>query len=67
MKTIITLSVIILTSIVLVFLGSKFSEVSKKIESDRMATAQIMCESGSRWVKLKGELNTRSCITFKRM
>lgn len=67
MKTIIALSLIILTTIALIFIGGQFSEASKKIESERMATAKAMCESGSKWVKLKGELNTRSCSTFKRM
>ncbi len=61
-----TLSIITFSIIVVVFIGSGFSEANKKIESDRMATAKIMCESGSKWVKLKGELNTRSCTTFKR-
>ncbi len=61
-----TLSFITLSIIVLVFIGSGLSEANKKIESDRMETAKTMCESGSKWVKLKGELNTRSCNTFKR-
>ncbi len=61
-----TLSIITLSIIVLVFIGSGLSEANKKIESDRMAMAKVMCESGSKWVKLKGELNTRSCTTFKR-
>lgn len=60
-----TLSIVTLSIIVVVFIGSGFSEANKKIESDRMATAKVMCESGSKWVKLKGELNTRSCTTFK--
>ena len=51
----------------LVFLGGEFKAVNIKIESDRVATAKVMCESGSKWVKLKGELNTRSCKTFKKM
>lgn len=65
MKTIITLSAIIITLIALVFIGGKFSEASQKLEAERMATAKVMCASGSKWVKLKGELNTRNCKTFK--
>ncbi len=61
-----TLSIITFSIIVMVFIGSGFSEANKKIESDRMEMAKVMCESGSKWVKLKGELNTRSCTTFKR-
>ena len=61
-----TLSAITFSIIVLVFIGGGLSEANKNIESDRMATAEAMCASGSKWVKLKGELNTRSCTTFKR-
>lgn len=66
LKTITILSLAALSLIALVVIVNGISEASTKIEAERMATAKVMCESGSKWVKIKGELNTRSCETFKR-
>lgn len=66
LKTIAILSLTVLSLIALVVIGNGISEASAKIEAERMATAKVMCESGSKWVKIKGELNTRNCETFKR-
>lgn len=66
MNTIKTIALTVLALITLTYVGSEISEASARIEADRMATAKAMCESGSKWVKIRGELNTRSCKTFKR-